>query len=252
MRLKLWLSVLMIATAVPVTSQAPTATSKTILCDETSDCTHRYISGELFKTITTADGTIITAGLAASGKYLRLSVSVFNGTASNFDVLPSDFEIRLDEGNKERMLSPIPTEQIAKSAERGTWLPNYLNRVGAALAHNTSSTETTSSSTTNGTVSATSSDGTYTNGTYNGTSTGSSTSTTTTPDYQARAIAEQRIADRNAKVTAANGQMMQTALKSNTLLPGQAIGGYVYFKSMAANGFHPRIVIAGTVYEFNF
>jgi hypothetical protein len=240
--------------AASVQAQVPAASVTTILCDEGNGCTHFYLNGELFKTITTKDGTVITAGLAASanGKYMRLNVTVFNGTNSNFDLLPSDFQIKLDEGSKEKMLTPIPPEEIAKSAERGAGWHNYFNRVGAALAHNTSTTNTSSSSTTNGTVRATSSDGTYTNGTYNGTTTGSSTSTTTTPDYQARAIAEQRIADRNAKVATANDQMMQTALTANTLVPGQAIGGYVYFKSTAANGFHPRIVIAGKVYEFDF
>jgi hypothetical protein len=238
--------------AASIQAQSPALPTTTILCVEANGCTHFYTNRELFKTITTTDGTIITAGLAANGKYLRLSVSVFNGTAVTFDVLPNDFQIKLDEGSKERMLAPIPAEQIANSAERGAGWANYFNRVGAALAHNTSTTNTSSSSTTNGTVRATSSDGTYINGTYNGTTTGSSKSTTTTPDYQARAIAEQRVAERNARVAAANDQMMQTALKSNTLVPGQAIGGYVYFKSIAANGFHPRVVINGTVYEFPF
>jgi hypothetical protein len=244
--------VVFLCVVLPASAQTLIAPTNTVVCDEASGCTHFYTNGELFKTITTTDGMIITAGLAANGKYLRMNVSVFNGTATSFDVLPSDFQIRFDERAKERVLSPIPAEQIAKSAERGTWLPNYLNRVGAALAHNTSTTNTTSTSTANGTVRATSSDGTYANGTYNGTSTGRSTSTTTTPDYQARAIAEQRIADRNAKVAAANDQMMQTELRANTLVPGQAIGGYVYFKSIAATGFHPRIVVAGKVYEFEF
>jgi hypothetical protein len=46
--------------------------------------------------------------------------------------------------------------------------------------------------------------------------------------------------------------MMQTALKDNTLAPGQAIGGYVYFTCGYQSELHPRIVIGNTSYEFDF
>src|ERR1035441_5713804 len=108
-------------------AQVPT---RTLTCDESHGCTHQYLDGELFKTITAPDGTIVTAGVIenTTGKYLRLNVSVFNGTAAAMDVLPENF--LLDTGGRKPMTYfPIPPEKIAQTAEPQAWWANYFNRV---------------------------------------------------------------------------------------------------------------------------
>jgi hypothetical protein len=207
----------------------------------------------LFKIITDSDGTVVMAGLLESSdnKYFRLNVTVSNYTPTTFDVMPSDFIVETI-GHKPKTLDPIAPESIAKSIERHAEWQNYLSSLGAAMARDTSTTRTRTNTSSTGTVSARSSDGIYATGTYSGTSAGTSTSTTTTPDYAAMAQAQQQNDQRNAKVEAAIAQMLQTALRANTLDPGESVGGYVYFKSATADALRPRIVIAGKVYEFEF
>lgn len=227
--------------------------SRTIVCDETSGCTHRYVNGELFKTITGPDGMVVTAGLVESsnGKFFRLNVSVVNNTSATFDLMPDNFVIETV-GRKPKTLNPVPPGQIAKSVERGAWWADYFNRVGARMATQQSITRTTSSSSASGTIDAHSSDGTYANGSYHGTTSGESTTTTTSPDYAAQARADEKIRQRDAAIAAMNERMMQTALTANTLSPGQSVAGYVYFNSATADALHPKLAIAGRVYEFEF
>ena len=100
-----------------------------------------------------------------------------------------------------------------------------------------------------GTVNANSSDGTYTNGTYNG----FSTSTTSTPDYAAQARANERIREQNAAVASMRAGLMQTSLKSNSVMPGQSIRGYVYFeREKRATTMKLTVPISGALYEFPF
>jgi hypothetical protein len=93
------------------------------------------------------------------------------------------------------------------------------------------------------------SDGTYANGTYSGTS----TSTTSTPDYEAQARADEAIRERNAVLAIQSSQLSNAALRSNTIFPGQSVSGCVFFerKGKAAN-LVLSVPIGNRIFKFPF
>lgn len=236
-----------------MSSQVSAPVTITISCDENSGCTHKYSNGELFKTIETADGIVVTVGLVESGdgKYFRLNVGVLNNSSAAFDLMPSSFVIEIP-GPKSKLLYYIPPGNIAKSAERHASWVNYFTALGGGLATQKSTTHTTTRTSSSGRVNTQSSMGQETRGTYQGESSSSADSTTRSPDYEAQARAAERIRQRNAVVATMNERMMDTALTANTIAPGQSIAGYVYFKTATAATLHPKILVAGKVYEFEF
>lgn len=235
---------LVVCLAVVASAQDTPASAPTfILCNQASVCSHRIVNGELFETIT-SDGMVITVGLVEAGKYIRANVSIANGTPAPVDVLPKDFTVEVLEP-KHKTLRYVAPGKIAKSSEHHAGWANFANRMGGALAEERTTSQTTSS----GSVTVHGSDGSSANGSYSG----NGTTTTSSPDYAARQRAAENIRQRNAAVAAANTRMMESALTANTVAPGQALGGYVYFEGDSkATKLHPRILIAGKLYEFQF
>jgi len=105
---------------------------------------------------------------------------------------------------------------------RENGLGDALTGMGAGLRRQQTTTDTTSS----GTVNVSSSDGTYASGTYSGTG----TSTTSAPDYAAQTRANEAIRQRNAVLAIQSSQLSDSALRSNTVPPGQTVSGCVFFE----------------------
>ncbi len=223
--------------------QAGKPAPKVFLCDESAGCTHQFIDGQKFK-ILTGDGLTVIASLAATAKYIRADISVSNGTAANVDVLPTEFDLE-ESGPKQKRLAYVDAEQVIRSAEKRVAWGNALTAMGGNMARQQSTTTTYN----NGTVNAKSSNGTYATGTYNG----SSTSTTSAPDYAARARADETIRQRNEAFASLRGQLSHTLLRANSVLPNQTVRGIVLFElDKKADSGSLSIPIGGTVYQFPF
>jgi len=214
---------------------------KVFLCDESTGCTHQFIDGQKFK-ILTGDGLTVIASLAATKKYIRVDVSVSNGTAAPVDVLPAEFVLE-ESAPKQKRLAYVDAEKVIRSAQRRVALGNALTAVGGNMARQQSTTTTYS----NGTVNASSSSGTYANGTYNGTS----TATTSSPDYAAQARANETIRQRNAALASLSGQLSHAVLRENSVLPNQTVRGIVLFElDKKAESGSLSIPIGGAIYRF--
>ena len=234
------LSVVSIASAL-AQNEADKPAPKVFLCDESTGCTHQFIDGQKFK-ILTGDGLTVIASLAATKKYIRVDVSVSNGTAAPVDVLPAEFVLE-ESVPKQKRLAYVDAEKVIRSAQRRVALGNALTAVGGNMARQQSTTTTYS----NGTVNASSSNGTYANGTYNGTS----KATTSSPDYAAEARANETIRQRNAALAALSGQLSHTVLRENSVLPNQTVRGIILFElDKKAESGSLSIPIGGDVYRF--
>ncbi len=211
------------------------SSSTAVTCEEGKNCVFRYIDGFKYKTLT-ADGAIITVSLAIGSKYSRIDVSVTNTGEKPIDVLPPGMTLDVDQPKPKRLAFVSP-EQIAKSVEHSAHWANALNSMGGAMATKQGSDGSSANGSYNG------------NGTYNGTS----TTTTSSPDYAAQARARDNIAQRNAAVAGVEASLAQTSLRSNTVLPGKTVRGYVYFQfDKHTDAQHLTIPIGQTNYVFPF
>jgi hypothetical protein len=218
-------------------------TSKIALCDENAGCDHQFIDGQKFKMLT-SDGLTVTVAMTEVGKYVRADVSVFNGTATNVDVLPTGFDLE-EVTPKQKPLTQVDIAKLMRSAQARMAWANALTAMGAGMQRQQTTTNTTS----NGTVNATASDGTYANGTYHGTS----TATTSSPNYAAQAQADETIRQRNAALVNLNGQLSHVVLKANTAIPNQSVRGVVLFeRDKKEESVMFSLPVGGTVYRFPF
>jgi hypothetical protein len=224
-------------------AMAQQPTSKVLICDENAGCAHQFINGHKVK-ILTSDGLIVTASLATGNKYNRADVSVFNGTAANVDVLPTNFGLE-EVTPKQKTLAYVDARKIMHSAQKRVAWGNALTAMGAGMQRQQTTTTTTSG----GTIDTTNSDGTYSTGDYNG----SSTSTTSAPDYAAQARANDTIRQNNTALAAFNSELSRDALRANTVLPNSGVRGFVFFeRDKKAQSMTLAIPIGETVYKFPF
>jgi hypothetical protein len=230
--------------AVPALAQQSNQASQTVLnCDESAGCTHQFVNGAKFKTLT-GNGFTVTVALSGNKKYFRADVSVLNSSASNADVFPANFTLEEVEP-KDKSLAYVDAEKIMRSIQKRAAWGNAMTGMGSGMQRQQSTTTTTNT----GTASATGSDGSYATGTYNG----SSVSTTSSPDYAAQARANQIIQARNQQVAAISQQLSQTALRTNTVAPNQSVRGFVFFEAdKKVKDVVLSIPVGATVYRFPF
>jgi hypothetical protein len=227
---------------------ASPATPKILICNKAAEaehtgCTHQYIDGSFFRTITT-DQMLVMVASRSNRKFAIANVTVVNNSETPLDVLPQRFSLH-ETAPKDKTFAYAPYQKILKvDAHRDGWA-NTLNAIGASMATQQVTTRTSS----NGTVSATDSNGTYVNGTYDG----ASTSTTRIPDYAAQTQARETIRRRREALAAEAERMSHTTLKANSVLPGQTVSGLVYFEfDKKVKTFTLLIPIGDTVYQFPF
>ena len=192
----------------------------TLVCDEGAGCAHQFLNGRKIKTLT-ADDISVSVSMVDTGKYFRADIAILNTSIGNFDVLPGTFTIQ-ETAPKEKVLASVDVGKIIHSAQRRMAWGNALAGMGAGMQRQQTTTNTTSA----GTVDVNSSDGTYASGTYSGTS----TSTTSAPDYAAQARTNEAIRQRNAVLAIQSSQLSDSALRSNTVPPGQTVSGCVFFE----------------------
>jgi len=239
--------VVLVCSAVPTLAQQAIQTQSSnqtvLICDESAGCTHQFVNGAKFKTLT-GNGFTVTVSLWGNKKYFRADVSVLNSSTANVDVLPASFDLEEVEP-KEKTLAYVDAEKIMRSIQKRVAWGNAMTAMGAGMQQQQSTTTTTST----GTVNATGSDGSYASGTYNG----SAVSKTSSPDYAAQARANQVIQQRNQQVAALNEQLSRTALKANTVVPNQNVRGYVFFEAdKKVKNVMLSIPVGGTVFKFPF
>lgn len=220
-------------------ASAQQSASKVLICDENAECAHQFVNGHQVK-ILTSDGLTVTASLAIGHKYTRADVSVFNGTAANVDVLPTNFELE-EVTPKQKTLAYVDVGKVMRYAKKRVAWGNALTAMGAGMQRQQTTTNTTSS----GTINTTDSDGTNSTGVYDG----SSTSTTSSPDYAAQARADEAIRQNNAALAALNGD----ALRANTVVPNSGVRGFVFFeRDKKVQSLVLSVPVGTTLYKFPF
>lgn len=139
-------------------------------------------------------------------------------------------------------VSPISPEQAAKRAKGGNLL-NFFTLLSAGMA--TQQVQTNSQ--TSGTATITGQEG-ITNGTFNT----STIATTTVPNTEAQANARRQVAERNAIAQERANNVLNFALRANTVFPEKHIAGNTYFEHKKIAAFWVGITVGDSIYLKNF
>lgn len=222
-----------------------------------SGTTLLYVDNQPMK-VFSSDGAILATSPEGIEKkpdricFLVIVVNKFKDQA--IDVDPSKFTLAMTRPVVKQMESLSP-ESISRSIQKSAAWDTVFLRLNAAFAR----TETTANTTSDGTFSGRASDTSGDSANFSGNYMGSSTTKISAPDVAARerSLAQahevQEQADNKSLVTSA------VALKHNTLLPGQQMAGYVWFKwDKHADEVVLRVPLmndsltSGVVYEFPY
>lgn len=173
-----------------------TASQKTVVCVEGTNCAHVYIAGDRSLTLLTDEiaVTVRIGQLENPSHYTVAVIEVTNHGKQPFDVLPAAFTLE-QLRPKPKVLRYVPPEKVEKRINR--WMPWHNYFLANEAAHATKVVSTTDSTTaaattgaTTGSVTINGPDGMAT-GRYSGSSDANTTlhttSTTTVPDLQRRA-----------------------------------------------------------------
>jgi hypothetical protein len=201
--------------------------------------TEEYLDGKLIRTLQDQGLRVSTYLFWTAKDAVAAEVYVINDSNKLVNVLPDQM-----------FISATPANQNAKPAFLGT-LPisaliadvNHKAAVSAALsqlAASLQSVTTTTQSTTSGTVNVIGPGG-FANGTFNGTT----QSTTTSPNWEARRLANYRAMQLYAMAQDRVAAIQATALKANTVHTGGSVGGIVWI------GRHKYFSQRGTQLLFN-
>ena len=184
---------------------------------ETPGCDRFAIDGTYYYTIRLS-GVTTAMTFKDTGEYLFARIIVLNNSDKSILVEPSAVKIFYeDKKGKEILLSALDPQKIVnRYAKRVMWA-SVFGSLAAGMAQRTSTVETTS----RGSINTASGTVTYR---ANG------TAVVTEPDYAAqRRVAAQNAANaRNAR--SESEAFLSNALRANTVLPGQSVGGDLYFK----------------------
>jgi len=187
----------------------------------------------------TVNNVSVAAALTVNKKDIAVILLVYNRANQNIDVVPSKF-VLARESPKLKIYEYIPPERIADKATRDAHRAAFWLALAGAFATQT----TTTHSTTTGSVSGFGQSmgslsgfvgGTYVFGSYSGNSflsgtySARTTTTTTQPDYYLRDLYIQESRERIIRGDQAANQILSSAFKANTLVPGKFMSGYVYF-----------------------
>jgi len=136
------------------------------------------------------------------------------------DVRPESFQLVVA-APKYRMLAYQDPDQMAKSIRRSAgWKAGLTSGLGGMAQK-----QSTSTSTTDGNVTVSGPNGTA-SGTYNGTT----MTTSSQPDYEARQRSADKANQIRAEANNAVNNLQSTALRANTIFPGQQMIGAVFFQ----------------------
>jgi hypothetical protein len=217
--------------------------TKSLVCDQSSACTRGYLDGRKYETMASEKVGVVVVGDVV-GKYLRAEVFVTNEGAKPVDVLPSNF-VLVETAPTQKPLKYVDPDKLVRSAARSLAWGNAFAAMGGSMARQQVTTTTSSV----GTISTTTPGAPMTMGTYNGTS----SSTTSAPDYAARARAAQTIATRNEAFSSLASNAERMILRANTVLPGQSVLGVMLFeRDKKARTVMLSCIVGNTIYQFPF
>ena len=206
--------------------------------------TDRLLKGGLVVALLTVDGVAVAVSVVRTDDLLWANVSVANQSGSRVDVDPATFTLDAIEPKAKRLAYQEP-ERIARSMRRRAEWGAALTAIAGEMA----TTETKTEGVTNVTASARDNEGYRVSGQARGTT----TVTTRSKDQQAsdRAAADAERITSTATTKAAD--LLGRSLKANTLLPGEQIGGAVFFdRDKRARQVMLRVPIGAVVYAFPY
>jgi endonuclease YncB( thermonuclease family) len=233
--------------AVPTQTTVPSASqgTKSIIWSRGAvGCDDLFSEGRYFRIIQ-GEGIEIVLTMYIGNDYRVADVFISNLSDKRKLIDPSTTRFTLaDSGKPMVSLSPIGTEKIASQIKKRAKWANVFSAIASSVPQSS-----TSQSTTSGTVSAYGNNGSYANGTYQGTT----TTTRMSPNVYAQKRAAENNRRRSSEAADRADQLQETALKINTLFPGEHTGGLIYFekKKFVETGAF-QILIDGTVYQFLF
>lgn len=206
-----------------------------------SRCSAVYADGYGYKAIKT-DGLVVYFRAEIADKMYRAYVGLRNESDRAPNLLTSNISVVFI-GKKVTAPTQIPIERAAKAARHGSaWKAALIGGLGGMA---TKTETSTNNGRENGTYSGSSGSGTY-SGVY------SETTTTTSPDYEARANSQARARQVLQSGESRGQAVIATALKDNTVRSGQAVGGFVYFPYDGQPVSVIQININGASYEAAF
>lgn len=166
-----------------------------------------------------ADGIEVRAAVSEAGGYLRVDLSVVNGTSARIDLLPRKSDLFITKPKPREVAYKTP-EQLSNSIRhRATWA-TILIAIGSAR------TKTITSNTYESGSIGLSGPGGSASGYYSG----SATTYTTVPDESARIEGQAHMAAVAKKESAQLQAVEDIAVRANTLFPGQRITGALFFE----------------------
>jgi hypothetical protein len=165
------------------------------------------------------NGVSVAATRVVGKKTSDILILVFNRANRNIDVVPSRFVLTRS-SEKPKQFAYIPPDKIADKVARDARRSAFWIALAGAFATSTSRTQSYTTGSVNGFVGSTWVSGRYLESTY---------STTTRPDTQSRNLAFQRGREVVEQGESRAGQILSSAFKANTLLPGTFMSGNVYF-----------------------
>ena len=167
-----------------------------------------------------ANGLAVLAAIWDNGSKTQAFVGIKNNTIASVDVRPESFQLVVA-APKYRMLAYQDPDQMAKSIRRSAgWKAGLTSGLGGMAQK-----QSTSTSTTDGNVTVSGPNGTA-SGTYNGTT----MTTSSQPDYEARQRSADKANQIRAEANNAVNNLQSTALRANTIFPGQQMIGAVFFQ----------------------
>lgn len=195
--------------------------------------------GATIRVIRDGGVTVAVFGYLDGGRVVA-EVTVANETDRRVTVKPADFFITYwDKAGKMGHEFSLPPAKVAdKLRGRAKW-GNFFRAFAAGMA------QTTSTSESSGSVYVTGAGGAA-RGTYSG------ATTTTAPDAAAQRRAAEANRAASASANADAEQVLDRALRANTLFPKTYVSGLVYFEKRKFEQSLLYVMVDGTAYTFAF
>lgn len=215
--------------------------TKCPICDYlTRDGSHQYIFN--------APDVGILFSSSYTDKIIYSTVYILNKSDTRIEFNPATeamlFQYKSPTEKTPVIILPMSPTDAAKKIKGSQGVKNFFTALSAAMQKQA----ITVNSTTNGTATATSSSGGMASGIY----TEQTTSTVMIPDTDAQAKAQETIAERNRLAEERKNDVLNSALRENTIFPQKNVSGNVYFPLIKGGMFYFGIKIGNKVYLKRF
>ncbi|HEX6626899.1 MAG TPA: hypothetical protein VF105_02995 [Gemmatimonadaceae bacterium] len=234
---------------------APAQVNTTVKWSVGDPQSDQVLRGGLPVRILVKDGVAVSASLARNDDVLWANVTVTNRSGKRFDVDPSQFTLTEVSPRQKEVLYESPDKVVKFIKRRADWA-NAFSGIAADMSRDKTTTDaeinTKRQSTTDFDLETRphrySVSGTARS---NGSERTTATVTTDSPDYQARMESARTIERNTAAAESKSADILKRALLANTLMPGEDIGGAVFFeRDKKLREAVLRVPVAGLVFEF--